>query len=138
MVEEFQLLPFSTCTAGAGYIGGGGIIFGGMEEVEVVEEGGPGGVRQGGGVEQQPPQLVQGRGAAELLTLSYGSMAVWLLVIAVGLPSVNSGTRSMQGPWTETRPAGEEGRGDQWNGRLQLLSPTIIPHHGNTSKSCHQ
>lgn len=76
MVEEFQLLPFSTCTIGAGHIGGGGVIFGGMdEEEEVVEEGGPGGMRQGGGGEQQPPQLVQDRGAAVLLVLPYGFMA---------------------------------------------------------------
>lgn len=73
MVEEFQLLPFSTCTTGAGHIGGGGVIFGGMEEV--VEEGGPGGMRHGGGGEQQPPQLVQDRGAAVLLALPYGFMA---------------------------------------------------------------
>lgn len=73
MVEEFQLLPFSTCTAGAGHIGGGGVIFGGMEEEEeVVEERG---IRQGGGGEQQPPQLVQDRGAAVLLALPYGFMA---------------------------------------------------------------
>lgn len=72
MVEEFQLLPFSTCTMGAGHIGGGGVIFGGMEEEEeVVEEGG---IRQGGGGEQQPPQLVQDRGAAVLLALPYGFM----------------------------------------------------------------
>lgn len=73
MVEEFQLLPFSTCTTGAGNIGGGGVIFRGMEEEEeVVEEGG---IRQGGGGEQQPPQLVQDRGAAVLLALPYGFMA---------------------------------------------------------------
>lgn len=75
MVEEFQLLPFSTCTTGAGYMGGGGVMLGGMDEEEVVEEGGPGGIRQGGGGEQQPPQLVQDRGAAELLALPYGFMA---------------------------------------------------------------
>lgn len=75
MVEEFQLLPFSTCTTGAGYISGGGVIFGGMDEEEVVEKGGPGGIRQGGGGEQQPPQLVQDRGAAVLLALPYGFMA---------------------------------------------------------------
>lgn len=77
MVEEFQLLPFSTCTAGAGHIGGGGVIFGAMEEEEeeVVDEGGPGGIGQGGGGEQQPPQLVQDRGAAVPLALPYGFMA---------------------------------------------------------------
>lgn len=75
MVEEFQLLPFSTCTTGAGNIGGAGVMFGCMEEEEVVEEGGPGGMRQGGGGEQQPPQLVQDRGAAVLLALLYGFMA---------------------------------------------------------------
>lgn len=75
MVEEFQLLPFSPCTTGAGHIGGGGVIFGGMEDEEVVEEWGPGGIRQGGGGEQLPPQLVQDRGAAVLLALPYGFMA---------------------------------------------------------------
>lgn len=75
MVEEFQLLPFSTRTTGAGNIGGGGVIFRGMEEEEVVEEGGPAGIREGGGGEQQPPQLVQDRGAAVLLALPYGFMA---------------------------------------------------------------
>lgn len=68
-MEEFQLLPFSTCNTGAGNIGGGGVIFGGMEEEEC-----PGGMRQGGGGEQQPPQLVQDRGAAVLLALPYGFM----------------------------------------------------------------
>lgn len=82
-MEEFQLLPFSTCTTGAGYIGGGGVIFGGMEEDEVVEEGGPGVMRQGGGGEQLPPQLVQDSGAAVLLARPYGSMAAWLLFNAV-------------------------------------------------------
>lgn len=110
---EFQLLPFSTCTTGAGNIGGGGVIFGGMEEEEeeVVEEGGPGGIGQGGGGEQQPPQLVQDRGAAVLLALPYGFMVHGF--DAVGLPSVNSGTKSIQGPLTETRcprpPVGGEG-----------------------------
>lgn len=73
-VEEFQLLPFSTRTTGAGDNGGGGVMFGGMEE-ELVEDGGPGGTRQGGGGEQQLPQLVQDRGAALVLTLPYGFMA---------------------------------------------------------------
>lgn len=72
-MDDFQLLPFSTCTTGAGYIGGGGVIFGGMEE-EVVEEVGTDGIRQGGGGEQQPPQLVQARGVAVLLALPYGFM----------------------------------------------------------------
>lgn len=76
MVGEFQLLPFSSCTTGAGNIAGGGVILGGMEEVEeVLEEGGPGGIRQGGGGEQLPPQLVQDREAAVLLPLPYGFMA---------------------------------------------------------------
>lgn len=75
--EEFQLLPFSTCTTGAGNIGGGGVIFGGIEEEEVVD-GGPGGIKQGGGGEQQPPQLVQDRGGAVLLALPYGFMGVTL------------------------------------------------------------
>lgn len=75
MVEEFQLLPFSTCTSGAGNIGGGGVIFRGMDKEEVVEEGGPGVIRQGGGGEQQPPQLVQDRGAAVLLARPFGFMA---------------------------------------------------------------
>lgn len=93
---EFQLLPFSTCTIGAGNIGGGGVMFRGMEEEdEVVEEGGPGGMRQGGGGEQQPPQLVQDRGGAVLLALPYGFMAARLLFDAVGLPSVKSGTKSI-------------------------------------------
>jgi len=75
MVEEFQLLPFSTCTIEAGNMGGGGVIFGGMEVEEEVEEGGPGVIRQGGGGEQQPPQLVQDRGAAVPLALPYGFIA---------------------------------------------------------------
>lgn len=100
-MEEFQLLPFSTCTTGAGNIGGGGVIFGGMEEEEVVEEGGPGWIRQGGGGEQQPPQLVQDRGAAVPLALPYGFMVHGF--DTVGLPSVNSGTKSIQGPLTEMR-----------------------------------
>lgn len=124
MVEEFQLLPFSTCTTGAGHIGGGGVMFGGIEE-EVVEVGGPSGIRQGGGGEQQPPQLVQDRGAPVLLALPYGFMAARLLFDAIGLPSVNSGTKSIQGPLTETRgprpPVG--GRGDQRIREPQLLSP---------------
>lgn len=76
--EEFQLLPFSTCTTGAGNIGGGGVIFGGIEEEEEVVDGGPGGIKQGGGGEQQPPQLVQDRGGAVLLALPYGFMGVTL------------------------------------------------------------
>lgn len=95
------------------------------EEEEVVDEGGPGGIRQGGGGEQQPPQLVQDRGAAALLALPYGFMAARLLLDAVGLPSVNSGTKSIHGPLTETRrprpPVG--GIGDQRIRELQLLPP---------------
>lgn len=73
-MEEFQLLPFSTCTIGEGSIrGGGGVIFKGMEGLE--ENGGPGGMRQGGGDEQQPPQLVQDRGSAVVLALPYGFIA---------------------------------------------------------------
>lgn len=112
MVEEFQLLPFSTCTTGAGNIGGGGVIFGGTEEEEeeVVEDGGPGGIRQGGGGEQQPPQLVQDRGAVVLLALPYGFMVHGF--DAVGLPSVKSGAKSIQGPLTEARcPRPPEGGG---------------------------
>lgn len=74
-MEEFQLLPFSTCTSGAGNMDGGGVILRGMEAEEVEEEGGPGGIRLGGGGEQQPPQLVQDRGAAVLPALPYGFMA---------------------------------------------------------------
>lgn len=74
-MEEFQLLPFSTRTTGAGDIGGGGVMFGGMEEVELVQDGGPGGMRQGGGGEQQLPQLVQDRGAAVVLARPYGFIA---------------------------------------------------------------
>lgn len=130
MVEEFQLLPFSTCTMGAGNIGGGGVIFGGMEEEdeEVVEEGGPGGIGHGGGGEQQPPQLVQDRGAAVLFALLYGFMVHGF--DTVGLPSVNSSLKSIQGPLTETRcprpPVG--GRGDQKIRELQLLSPITTSH----------
>ena len=90
MLEEFQLLPFSTCTTGAGNIGGGGVIFGGREgEGEGVEEGGPGGIRQGGGGEQQPPQLVQDRGAAVLLALPYGFMCLTLQVCPLSTQAQN-------------------------------------------------
>lgn len=74
-MEEFQLLPFSTCTIGEGSIRGGGVIFKGMEEDDLVEKGGPGGMREGGGDEQQPPQLVQDRGSAVVLALPYGFIA---------------------------------------------------------------
>ena len=125
MVEEFQLLPFSTWTTGAGHIGGGGVIFRGMKDWEEVVEGGPGGIRLGGGGEQEPPQLVQDRGAAALLALPYGFMVAWLLFNAVGLSTVNLGTKSIQSPLTETRcpgpPAG--GRGDQRIRELKLLPP---------------
>lgn len=102
-MEEFQLLPFSTCRSGGGNIGGGGVIFGGTDEEEVLEEGGSGVIRQGGGGEQQPPQLVHDRGAAVLLALPYGFMAAWLLVDALDLPFVNSRTKSIRGPLTGTR-----------------------------------
>lgn len=138
-MEEFQLLPFSTCTIGAGHIGGGGVIFGGKQEEEVVDEVGSGGIRQGGGGEQEPPQLVQDRGAAVLLALPYGCMAARLLFDAVGLPSVNSGTKSIQGPLTETGsprpPVG--GIRDQRIRVLQLLSPITTSRCGNCAKSSH-
>lgn len=139
-MEDFQMLPFSTCRTGAGHIGGGGVIFGGMEEEEgVVEEGGLGGIRQGGGGEQQPPQLVQDRGAAVLLALAYGFMAARLPFDAVGLPSVNSSTKSIHGPLTETRrpPPAVGGRGDQRIRELQLLSPITTSRCRNCAKSCH-
>lgn len=112
------MLPFSTWTTGAGNIGGGGVILRGTEEVEeVLDEGGPGGMSNGGGVEQQPPQLLQDRGAAALLALPYGFMAARLLFNTI----VNSGTKSIQGPWTETGGPGPQGRkGDQ---RIDLQIP---------------
>lgn len=69
------------------------------EEVVVDEDGGPGGIRQGGGGEQQSPQLVQDTGGGLLFALPYGIM----LLDALGRPRVNSGTKSTQGPWTETK-----------------------------------
>lgn len=78
---EFQLLPFSTCTTRAGNIGGGGVMFGGMDdEEEVVEVDTPSGIGQAGGGEQQPPQLVQARGAATLFARPYGFMSLTLWV----------------------------------------------------------
>lgn len=130
MVEEFQLLPFSTCKTGAGNIGGGGVILGGMEEVEEeVVEGGPGGIRQGGGGEQQPPQLVQDRGAAGPLALPYGFMAAWLLFDTVGLPSVNCGTGSIQGPLTETRCPRPSVGGRVGSESQGTVSEPPTPHH---------
>lgn len=60
-----------------------------MEEEEVVEDGGPGGIKQGGGGERQPPQLVQDRGAAVLLTLPYGFMGLTLLVCPLSTQAQN-------------------------------------------------
>lgn len=69
------MLPFSICTTGAGSIGGGGVRLGG---IEALDAGRPGGMRLGGGGEQQPPQLLQDRGAV-LLATPYGFIADQLL-----------------------------------------------------------
>lgn len=81
---------------GAGHMRGGGVIFGDMEDA--VD-----GMRHGGGGEQQPPQLVQDRGAAVLLTLPYGFMEAGLVLDTASLPSVNSGTIHTAGPSTDAR-----------------------------------
>lgn len=100
-------------------MGGGGVKLGG---IGAVDKGGPGGIRLGGGGEQQPPQLLQDRGAV-LLATPYGFIAAQLLFDTV----VNSGAKSIESPLTETGvQGGEEIRGSEsWEASPPFVHPAV-------------
>lgn len=93
--------------------------------IDALDEGIPGGMRHGGGGEQQPPQLLQDRGAV-LLATPYGFIAAQLLFDTF----VNSGTNSIEGPLTETgiqdHKGGEEIRGSEsFEGSPPSVHPAV-------------
>lgn len=93
--------------------------------IDALDKDGPGGIRHGGGGEQQPPQLLQDRGAV-LLATPYGFIAAQLLFDTV----VNSGTKSIEGPLTTTgvqdHEGGEEIRGSEsWEASPPSVHPAV-------------
>lgn len=92
--------------------------------IDALDEGRPGRMRHGGGGEQQPPQLLQDKGAV-LLATPYGFIAAQLLFDTF----VNSSTKSIEGPLTEPgvqdHRRGEIRGSESWEGSPPSEYPAV-------------